>query len=54
MISDKLSNGPCRHAERGSQQASMRLLSRVPEHLLRSLFADSPRWEERRTMKACG
>ena len=49
MISDKLSNGLYRPAERGSseligQQPSIRptnqgLLSRLPEHLLRSLFS---------------
>jgi CRP/FNR family transcriptional regulator, cyclic AMP receptor protein len=49
MISDKLSKRPCRPAETGSseligQQPSTRptnqgLLSRLPEHLLRSLFS---------------
>src|SRR6516164_1272865 len=49
MISDKLSNGLCRPAERGSseligQQSLIRptnqgLLSRLPEHLFRSLFS---------------
>ncbi|MBO0718274.1 MAG: hypothetical protein J2P55_13185, partial [Rhizobiales bacterium] len=49
MISDKLSTKPCRPAETGSseligQQPSTRptnqgLLSRLPEHLLRSLFS---------------
>src|SRR3974377_2044263 len=49
MMSDKLSNGLCRPAERGSseligQQSSIRptnqgLLSRLPENLFRSLFS---------------